>query len=45
VWVGEFYFNDGTRNQARMVFWLGLLVLGGWHAVAAARRWHRWRLR
>jgi hypothetical protein len=45
VWmVGEFYFDDGTRTQARMAFWAGLLVLGGWHAVAAARRWLRWRL-
>lgn len=46
VWmVGEFYFDDGTRAQARLLFWAGLLVLGGWHAATAARRWLRWRLR
>ena len=46
VWmIGEFYFDDGTRTQARVVFWAGLLVLGGWHAVVAARGWLRWRLR
>jgi hypothetical protein len=42
VWmVGEFYFDDGTRAQARVLFWAGLLLLGGWYAAAAVRRWQR----
>jgi hypothetical protein len=44
VWmVGEFYFDDGTRSQARVLFWAGLLVLSAWYATAATRRWFCWR--
>jgi hypothetical protein len=46
IWmVGEFYFDDGTRSQARVLFWAGLLLLGGWHVAAAVRMWLHWRLR
>jgi hypothetical protein len=44
VWmIGEFYFADGTRTEARVFFWAGLLVLGGWYVAAGARRWLRSR--
>jgi hypothetical protein len=44
VWmIGEFYLADGTRTEARVFFWAGLLILGAWYVAVGARRWLRSR--